>query len=1010
MANENLVSNVQYKGQVIGRATLVIEDTSRFPSYDVVVTDGVGGEATLNALKQLSHTEFEIQSDVGKIPGVDRIYVRQTTSDGKLNALMSTPEGSLVKEVSVALDTNGNCIYSLDANFFPSLLGYSGKVEFFHDAERTLLFRAYDVSVKPLNSASLVATSESNWDGNTSSINIESGDSVVFGLVANGEIGTVPGSETNIGYFASIGSKGVTDLLNPWVEGSARRLFPINNNGLDIRDRVIVKTKVTPTSPDNGNISFSLGELRANNILRPKSFVKAYSLYNLSTAFDTEDLSLKVNKDLNNTIFGIAIGSSGAVEPSNRLGSYRLDRKTNGRVGVQAYRSRKGSTAVAVGPYIGNMTVLSWDLTMMDKKESRAQFGKFQQLRRKTADGSHGNTMFEWAEFVDAIADGDYGVVADLRSSDVVLLATTENESGRLNIYRNATNFAVNTSTTAGNYTNYVGPITILALRKTSGFITYAPETPYPRVVRADVIDGVRSAYGADWVINAPGGLGVDLRNERYQVQYTHEARLQGTQIGYSWRDISMTRSETSIVLNGAFANTNPDPMNIVVWDMGPDFIIHRNDEGQLNGERALNETAPWTTSDLSGAKNANDSSIVVMPTFDESADYFFSTNIGRDVANNPKKFTVEGTNQNGARYPGRTGLMVWDPSDLTTLNRRVQFGRYQQSLTRDYDGNGDVGINIGDIADVLSDATYGKITSFNDPNLMFYFSSEAAFTLKAVNWQPNRVVFYSQNNYVRGKCDFLFMRSFGWFNHNSVTKYPRVVYAKNHDIASNGTVTIPLDKSIVPDGRIQQYQALVMARPVGGTLPRLVPTKLTRSENNWSFTIGSNGVNNILQVAIIDYGPPSEDKFGSAFIGACEETSTMLNYTAALSTVTIEVPNSPTRPYGQVTNAWSWFGKYKAKMLYIRATSLGGEDGRLSLDFVIGETENSPLDTVTDKPTTIYLTINNGTKVQLYRNGSNAVTSSRQEYICIESHERAMRNTMRDNKGRQIPYQISLV
>lgn len=280
MANENLVSNVQYKGQVIGSATLVIEDTSTLPTYTLNVYD-MENRANINPsnLLQLGQYRFELNSTIGKVSGYDKVYVRQTCTDGKLNTDSNvTPIFRvLTKDFEVNIDpTTGSTFHTYRSIFFPSLLGYSGKIEFFHDTARTELITSVNVSIQALSSAQLLITNEANWDNPAADNTLMAGDNIFVGVKATGNIGQRPNILTHSAYSGTIGSSAIADG-NPWLHPPVYQEMYISK-ATTISGRVQLNTKENPNQSLEPSIFVQMGEL--SNTIELKTL--AYH----GTAFD----------------------------------------------------------------------------------------------------------------------------------------------------------------------------------------------------------------------------------------------------------------------------------------------------------------------------------------------------------------------------------------------------------------------------------------------------------------------------------------------------------------------------------------------------------------------------------------------------------------------------------------------------------------------------------------------------------------------------------------------------
>lgn len=875
MLNERLISTVSYKGQSVGSNEITIEDTSRFPTYTFTITDDYkGGEIAPNELLQLGKYWFNISGD-GAPYAKGKVFCRITTNDGKLNAdktYINSNDPNFVKLVEVGLTTDFKGEHAISTNFFPSTLGYSGLVEFFHDPEHLYLIKAFNVSVKALSSANLDVMSRIfyNLSGNPEfSKDAIMGDSFVVSVSTPDIVGR-PNASTiqGVPFKCTVGGVDV-EVTNPWLPDTAIAKLTLSRLQGDptkpLKGISQIATSSLPLDKNKQPIIAEMGELKAIGTLRRDSFVDSYSIYSTSNKFNTNIMDQWLPFDMTKVRLGVALGSSFASDPSNRLGSYRLER-FGSLVLCSVYRSRKNNPAITVGPYLGNISILSWREDLIKTREDRKQFGKFQKIVKRDFDGTDARTRFTYADISDTIADVDYGVVGNLIGSDIVVLVTTENESGIVDLYFENSRFAVGVYKTDGSI--YTGPVTLLVMRNTNGIVNYESWVPYPRVIMANnrLMGSVVASQSGQWFIDVPANSGIDLRDERYRVQMTNEMTPQnGGNLGHNWRDYKITREQFRITIQGHFGNLNPDPIHYALWDMGPDFFGGAPEAGLAFGAKNNGLASTWETT-------------VLLPV-DHRVDPHYFTTMGQTAGNfyrgpspiknisNNSRYELKAYRSDGSTaFLGAAGLVIFDPTKLTNMDKRNQLGKMQKSVKVNYDntsGTPNAVITTFDIQDSIAEAHYGAVSSLMDPNLLCFITCKETYKTLKTKWTANQIDFQMTGltPTFTNSIFSLFLRKSGWVSYSDEVRYPRVIYADRFDIGKATAYSIPLNLSMFTDPLSDRYQLMITTRPTSANvLGDVHPIQVKKLASNYEILLeGDGAIDNTLQVAIIDFGPDSE-------------------------------------------------------------------------------------------------------------------------------------------------------
>lgn len=875
MINEKLISTVQYNGQNVGTTELIIEDTSFYPTYTFNLTEvNVNKEVDFNNLQQLCKYRLDFkQNNIN--PALKFVYVKIKTMDGKFVSQANAVVGGATESVTT-LDilAGGKGSLSFNTDYFPSYIGYNAEISFYHDVACTNLIREILLTVLPVSSGGIEIIPKRNMEGLPYYPPfIEMGED--FYVRVN-----VTGPSVLIG-ARPVQFKGVVDTQdfssNPWMPTNPASVVNVSKF-LDLETspaagRTLYATLSDPSNKDQQSVSVTMGEARVTSSIRYPSFIDGFGWLN-TNAKTVKLFRRRADSvdDLKRCI-GIVQGSSMGVDTSSRLGPTVITKSldTWDEVLIEGLVPALGAnnSTLYKQSYLGKMGAITWDPAQLTTRESRKQFGKYQKSFTKTVKNNDADTMsVNWSDISDTIADADYGIPATLIGSDLVILIQPHSRADICNTLFNTVGvkeFYIRplSYNASGATVIYDALVSVLVLRKSEMLNTYPSWIPYPRIIKAGVATGgVLEGEGA-WAITIPEGTSIDLREDRYIVQHTHEQTPQnGGNITYSWTNNRIKKEKSKITIFGSSTNTYVDPKHYAIWDLGPDVSFSDVSEGRLRGELKPYNVSPWTTTDLSGPVNANNPTVVVLPTLGESTQFYQSSLILRDVNGAPKQFTVFVRDTSKGVYQGKLGLMVWNTSEMTNADRRNQFGRYQKSMTIPY--NSSVGVTTITLDQVNNDvaiASWGILSSLKDPDLMMFINSEEYNENSSTLWKAGEIqigVNREVGPSFTGKVSVLFMRRAGWVTYNNKAKYPRVIYADIVDIGTASSYTLPMNNQFVVDPMDDRYQVIAQIKPklANESWITFRYCKLTRSSNNWTINLDGEGIDSNLQIAVVDYGP----------------------------------------------------------------------------------------------------------------------------------------------------------
>lgn len=894
MANEKLISTVKYNGQSVGSVDLTIQDTSFYPTYSFKLLELFENkEIGFNYLQQLCEYKLIFSQDRVNVD-IKFIYAKLKTTDGKLVSRSDAVTGSPTETfLTLNVDATGKGFTLINTNYFPSFIGYTGEISFYHDPDCLLLIQTLNLSVLPVTSGSLEIIPSRNVtpNGDLSYYPpfVEMGEDFYIRASYNGP--SVIGGNRASWFNGKISTLPFTS--NGWISNPAQTTLSIfkENNipGNPATGLLKYTTLLNPTDKNKQNMLVTMGEARTLNSLRYPSYIDAFAWINTNLKTIKLYRRLAVS-DTNSRCVVFGQGTSLGNTTEFQLGPIVITKASDwDEAYIGSYIPVKGANNPTLynQSYLGEMSAITWDSALLTTRETRRQFGKYQKSFVKTVNAADANTIkVNWASLSDQISDVDYGVPTSFSSSDLVILVQLHNRADVCNIQFNTTNtleFSIRTLvySATGVQETYNGLVSILVVRKSEQLNTYPEWIPYPRIFKADralptTVNGEKA-----WVITIPETASVDLSEDRYVVQYTHEqTEVNGGNVTLAWRDNRVKKEKSKITIFGSSTNTNVDPKHYVIWDLGPDLSFNDPTEGRLRGEIKPITTSPWVTENLSGSVNADSTNVVTLPTIGDSNQFYQSSLIWRTVTSEPKKFTVWARNTDLSLYQGNFGLLVWDTGEITNADRRNQFGRYQNSMLVSYDtSTGPVTFDLNQINDDVASASWGLLNSLKDPTLMMFFNTEEYSVKNSVYWGEENIqlgINYTQGPNFVGKVSVLFLRVSDWVIYPQSAKYPRILYSNIVDVGLANSYTLPINKTYLPNPLDKRYQLIAQLKPKNqfNSWFDFGWTKLTRNVDDWTIDITGNNSDKLLQVAIVDYGP------GPYMFGKYDTVANITDYT----------------------------------------------------------------------------------------------------------------------------------
>lgn len=1014
MANEKLVSTVKYNGQSVGATELTIEDTSMYPTYSFQLINLNGNVVTdfQNAL-QLNNYILKFSQDTQSV-GHAFLYATVKSPDGKFNVPADTVVGTATeKNLTLIINSDGTGSYFFSTMYFPSYLGYSAEVSFYYDAGRTMLIRTISISVAAIDygDVEIIPTRNENLVSANATYppSVQMGEKFSVRTSIYGP--SIIGGTQDVSFVGTIGE-------------SAQNTFP-NNPYMTIGSTMVMsvqKVSNVSTNPVTGSnqydtlpnpafeqpvlIKVRMGEAVSFNTLAVKNSIDGFAWYN--ETFGTLPL-LRTGGTKSNFVFAIAQGDSVSSAPQNRLGPTVLT--DGGRwdyINITPTVPNLGAnnpTNYAL-PYYGQISGFSWKPAELNTLKSRRQFAKYQTSFTRNVSGAvSGSDKIVWTDISDPIANTEYGVVNDFIGSDLVVLLTPHARADTCEMVYGTTGLRdlyIKTRSFDGNGVQgaYNAPVSVLILRKSNMLNTYPDYIPYPRIIKADVVLGAVSDSEALWTITIPDGTGIDLREERYQIQHTTEQR--STQLNTSWVSSKVVREQSRLLIYGNFGSGTPGYKHYAIWDLGPNVKFGSGRNGKLFGNYADN-ISNWTTDPLKIGSTLSSTDVVKVLTVGNvlTGKFYGSAN----VTNNglAKQYTIDSANTDGSAYlSSGIGILSWYKPELNTVDRRSQFVGYQDSGKLSKTSTQTVvSLNIENVQDPLSLVYNTPLNNFNFDDPLIFFSPNKKFDRLSTQWFGESIkvqveVAGNLSTFV-DDIDYLVLRKTAWASFEPQTPYPRILFADVIKTTTvNEAVNLPINAGAVPDPLNSRYQVLVQTKSSIDNVAAWCSGLNVKKEAT-RYVITQNSSNNIptdLQIAVVDFGPPPEEIYGDEFIVTTERNDRLLTIIYIVASLyPVVTGNDPSKIYGSIRRGWSYFGNYFALFNQINVTNGNGGIGFIALDFTM---ENfNILDTTSTKPATIYLTISGNVKIQMNRETVRSASGSYQRYYVIPAHYSTMFNTM---------------
>lgn len=173
--------------------------------------------------------------------------------------------------------------------------------------------------------------------------------------------------------------------------------------------------------------------------------------------------------------------------------------------------------------------------------------------------------------------------------------------------------------------------------------------------------------------------------------------------------------------------------------------------------------------------------------------------------------YTPYGTTNDSANYtrawPGDMAMIAYRPTDVTTLETRRQFGRYQKTISTMFT-NQIIHFNAASLVDAVADGEYGAFgVNIRDTDLVVLPKALLRSDYTSIYFGTEREVMVSlgpvlangQFGSYNGRVSVMFLRSSEILeNHLPTTPYPRVIKAGRASISNGvGVIDIPGTSSI---------------------------------------------------------------------------------------------------------------------------------------------------------------------------------------------------------------------
>lgn len=417
MPNEKLVSSVYFRGSSIGSASLDIIDTSLPATYDISFKEEVVTTIPNAMNVRLGVTTSILVEQNPARPDVSRFWYTlsgdgATKFDLGIQGVTKQPLSGSVSTVTTLV------IFTLNLNYYPSLLNIDASLDLYHDSARTKLIASIPIRSLAITGAKLLVTSARNQNNDPEVIPVG---------IYNNDILVIKYSDNNVTQ-SKISSIPITTKINNVIVPSGD--YPANNgqwingtwtNSL-LRDgstnicKVTIPRQKNLTVTGDVPITITAGDLSVTNTLIDgitANLIGGVETFDGGAIYQNVDNALPSGSStlfdsrlsigyafVKNTAVGPASSTAGnpptpVFGPGSDYLSTLITARTYGmKILGKGMELKSASNAVANSK--GKATYLAWDSSKLDTAAKRRQFGKYQ----KTLSG-----VWKWGVY-----NGEIGV------------------------------------------------------------------------------------------------------------------------------------------------------------------------------------------------------------------------------------------------------------------------------------------------------------------------------------------------------------------------------------------------------------------------------------------------------------------------------------------------------------------------------------------------------------------------------------------------------------------------
>lgn len=400
MANENLVSTVYFRGNSVGSSNLNINDTSIPATYNITFKEST--ETIQNVLNvRLGVTTSILVEQNPARPDVPRFWYKLVGPGASKFDLGI--DGSVKQPLTGSVSTfNTLVIFTLNLNYYPSLIDINATLELYHDSAGTLLISSIPIRSLAITGAKLTVTSVRNQDNNPEVVptGIYNNDILLVSYTDNN---IAQSKISNIPILTTINNVAVPsgDYISNngyWITGNWNNTL-LRESSTNICKATIPRQK-NLTLVGDVPITINAGDLSASNtivdavtavLIGETEAVDGTGTYKKidnplpAGVVDVNALRLSVGYAfIKNTTVGAANATAGnpptpVFGPSNDYLSSMITRRTNGMEVLGKGAELRTSSTATVANSKGKLTYLAWDDTKLwYDTAKRKQFGKYQ--------------------------------------------------------------------------------------------------------------------------------------------------------------------------------------------------------------------------------------------------------------------------------------------------------------------------------------------------------------------------------------------------------------------------------------------------------------------------------------------------------------------------------------------------------------------------------------------------------------------------------------------------------